>query len=168
MNKIKCSICGKSFYVRKYRLKNVKCCSHKCRGKWITKYKSGENSPHYGTKLSEEHKEKIKKAHFGRFRREESSNWKGGKWKMRIGYICVLSREHPFCNKQGYVYEHRLIMEKCIGRYLKPKEVIHHINEKRYDNRVENLMLFPNDIAHRKIRHNSRIKNGKYVKTPSI
>ncbi len=33
-------------------------------------------------------------------------------------------------------------MEKIIGRYLQRKEVVHHINENKLDNRVENLKLF--------------------------
>jgi hypothetical protein len=37
-----------------------------------------------------------------------------------------------------------------IGRYLKPYEVIHHLNEKRDDNRIENLMLFSSHSEHMK------------------
>lgn len=37
--------------------------------------------------------------------------------------------------------EHRLIMEEHLGRRLTEDEVVHHINENRYDNRLENLEL---------------------------
>lgn len=37
--------------------------------------------------------------------------------------------------------EHRFIMEKHLGRKLKRSESIHHINSKKYDNRLENLMV---------------------------
>ena len=67
------------------------------------------------------------------------------------GYIMVYFPNHPYAkssgkNKKAYVYEHRLIIEKKIGRYLKPYEVVHHINGIRDDNRVENLQLLPNNI----------------------
>ena len=33
---------------------------------------------------------------------------------------------HPYCTKRGTILEHRLEVEKVIGRYLTPKEVVHH------------------------------------------
>ena len=56
--------------------------------------------------------------------------------------------DHPF-SKKGFVLEHRLVVEKFIGRYLKPEEVVHHINEIKNDNRIGNLFLFPNQKEHK-------------------
>lgn len=73
--------------------------------------------------------------------REKHPNWKGGIRKLTEGYITILNPDHPFCTKQGYILEHRLIMEKEIGRYLLRNEVVHHINGIKDDNRIENLQI---------------------------
>ena len=75
-------------------------------------------------------------------------NWKGGRNKSQDGYIIIWQPHHPFANKNKYVMEHRLVMEKKLGRFLKPKEVVHHINEVRHDNRIKNLQLFKNSGYH--------------------
>jgi len=69
--------------------------------------------------------------------------------KIDNGYICIRMPSHPSC-KCGRVYEHRVVMETKLGRYLKKEERIHHINGDRTDNRIENLMLFENDSEHAK------------------
>lgn len=76
-------------------------------------------------------------------KQDGSSNkmWKGGKTKHSKGYIYIKKRDHPFCDKQGYIFEHRLIIEKEIGRYLQPDEIVHHINGIKDDNRIENLKI---------------------------
>lgn len=70
----------------------------------------------------------------------EHPNWKGG-IKIEKGYELVLMPDHPDCNNQGYVRKHRLVMEEHIGRRLLPHEDVHHINEIKDDNRIENLQL---------------------------
>jgi hypothetical protein len=66
--------------------------------------------------------------------------WKGGRRMRRDGYILVYSPGHPFASK-NFVLEHRIVMEKHIGRYLAPQETVHHTNRVRSDNRIENLLL---------------------------
>jgi len=67
---------------------------------------------------------------------------------MVQGYKHILLPNHPCANNKGYVLEHRLVMERQLGRYLLPEEVIHHINHIRDDNRIENLQLMANQSEH--------------------
>jgi hypothetical protein len=63
--------------------------------------------------------------------------------KQRIlhseGYVLVQEPNHPKADRYGYVYEHRLVMERRLGRPLATGEIVHHKNEIRDDNRPENL-----------------------------
>lgn len=73
-------------------------------------------------------------------REDNSPNYKGGRLSYG-GYVSLLKRDHPNCSKEGYVLEHRLIMEKEIGRYLTKQEHVHHKNHVKSDNRIENLEI---------------------------
>lgn len=81
---------------------------------------------------------------------DKNWRWKGGIRVRSSGYIMVKAENHPFCDEQGYVFQHRLIMEESLGRYLDPKEVVHHINHIVNDNRIENLELFTSNGEHLK------------------
>jgi len=50
--------------------------------------------------------------------------------------------EHPRATTGNYVFEHVLVMEELLGRYLLPGENVHHRNGVRDDNRPENLELW--------------------------
>jgi hypothetical protein len=71
-----------------------------------------------------------------------SPGWRGGKTKSSTHYILVQTPDHPAAHVSGYVAEHRLVMEKILGRYLRPEETVHHRNGIRHDNRPENLELW--------------------------
>lgn len=62
-------------------------------------------------------------------------SWKGGRFKNTSGYIEIS------INKE-YFLEHRIIMERKIGRKLNSNETVHHINGFKDDNRIENLELW--------------------------
>ena len=80
----------------------------------------------------------------------ENPRWKGGRRRDKDGYICIYNIDHPFRNAANVIMEHRLVMEKYLGRYLKREEVVHHKNGIKDDNRLENLKLFKNDFEHQK------------------
>jgi len=74
----------------------------------------------------------------GRFGKD-AAHWKGGRVRLSSGYIYIHAPDHPYASKDGYVMEHRLLMESKLGRFLQPSEVVHHINGVKDDNREENL-----------------------------
>lgn len=85
-------------------------------------------------------------------------------WYKENGYIMRKVNNHPKQNKRGYVAEHRLVYEKYLGRFLDDKEVIHHINENREDNRIENLQIAVENSEHIKEHHKKpRNENGQFV-----
>lgn len=77
--------------------------------------------------------------------------WKGGRVKNLQGYIQIhILPDDPFYpmgRKSGrseyhrYVMEHRLVIAKNLGRLLTKKDVVHHLNGIRDDNRFGNLAL---------------------------
>jgi hypothetical protein len=85
---------------------------------------------------------------------EKNWRWNGGIWKLLNRYKMIKVPKHPFANPNGYVYLHRFLMEKKIGRYLKPEEVVHHIDRNRENNNLDNLMIFPNQSKHRRYHLN--------------
>lgn len=72
----------------------------------------------------------------------KATTWKGGVNKHASGYLKELCKGHPAADRNGYVMQHRLVMERSLGRYLEPCERVHHKNGKRDDNRPENLELW--------------------------
>lgn len=102
------------------------------------------NQSFLGRKHSKESINKMSIIHGG----EKNPAWKGGKIINPCGYILIHLPAHPNANKKGYIAEHRLVMEKKLGRYLEPKEVVHHNNKITDDNRPENLRLFKSKGKH--------------------
>lgn len=71
--------------------------------------------------------------------------WNGGRSVTIAGYIELWidssSQFFPMAGKEGYILEHRLVMAQHIGRCLTSDEDVHHVNENKKDNRIENLEL---------------------------
>lgn len=118
-----------------------------------------ENGSKIGHLVSEETKVKISLKNRG----EGNGKWTGG-IRPTCGYIKIYSPNHPSKDASGYVFEHRLVVEKFIGRYLTKEECIHHINCIRNDNRIENLWVFPNAKEHAK--WHIKLKKYPYLTCP--
>lgn len=137
----KCEVCGKEINYPPSRIKRF--CSRVCYRK---------NPPQYwlGKTIPKKAKDKMRLAklgiispkkgkHYPNLCGENHWNWKGGKSKSERGYI-IIKIKHPN-SVAGYYPEHRLVMEKHIGRFLRTDEIVHHINGNKLDNRIENLQL---------------------------
>jgi hypothetical protein len=75
--------------------------------------------------------------------------WKGGRTVNKDGYVEVYSPGHPQAKKHThYILEHRLVMEEYLGRFLLRKEVVHHKNGVKTDNRTKNLEVFESNAKH--------------------
>ena len=73
---------------------------------------------------------------------ERHHSWNGGRTTCNE-YWAILLPNHPDAwKKDGYVLEHRWVMEQHIGRRLLKSEDVHHINGNKKDNRIENLEVF--------------------------
>jgi hypothetical protein len=78
---------------------------------------------------------------------ENSHMWKGGRTINGLGYVIIYQPNHPYANA-GHVLEHRLVMEKHLGRYLTKEEVVHHMDGDKTNNNLTNLHLFATSGEH--------------------
>lgn len=71
------------------------------------------------------------------------------KWGVKRGDGCIRPDGYRILSINGKpILEHKLIVEKAIGRKLKDKEEIHHVNMIRSDNRPSNLVVCPDHYYH--------------------
>jgi len=80
--------------------------------------------------------------------------------KFKGGTISVQGYRILSFGRNNRKYEHRIVMEKFLGRKLTNKEYIHHINENRLDNRIENLKIV-SLVEHNHIHYPKGSKFGK-------
>lgn len=76
--------------------------------------------------------------------------------KDQNGYVMVYEPEHPNKSFHGWQYQHRLVVEAEMGRYLTSEEIVHHINSIKDDNDPANLQVVTAG-EHSTITHAERI-----------
>lgn len=160
---IACAVCGNPFWQfasTPDRLYCSKSCATTARNRTEKNPSyhrdiTGVKNPMYGKGLKGE-----ANPMYGR-RKELAPTWKGGRKIRRDGYVLVVAPEgHPYpadtheASNLAYILEHRLVMEKHLGRYLDPEEVVHHKDKNPSNNSLDNLELFANQEEHMRVAHN--------------
>lgn len=136
--KKKCQECGVMFEIKWKRNPN-KYCSKKCLYKVTSRTQrivALTDNPMWKNGVAKKVQESRKNNgtyYFG----ENHPNWKRGYW-FQQGYKVI---ENLIETNGKKVSEHRKIMQDYLGRKLLSNEVVHHKNENRSDNRIENLEL---------------------------
>lgn len=75
-----------------------------------------------------------------------STNWKNGRRISSNEYIYIHKPDHPYANSDGYVSEHVLVWVDYWKTDIPKDCMIHHIDENRQNNKIENLMLVDHRI----------------------
>ena len=85
-----------------------------------------------------------------------NASWNGGRRINQNGYVHVSApKDHPYARllpgkKVPRIFEHRLVMEQKLGRYLLPEEKVDHIDGLTLHNHPDNLRLFSSNAEHLK------------------
>ena len=81
------------------------------------------------------------------------------------GYVYIKApKGHPTPTQNRYIKRARLIMEQHIDRYLDSTEEVHHTNDIRNDDRIENLEILSKSEHNKKHRKAEAMLNGKKSK----
>lgn len=140
-------------------------CSRTCarKGNWSDpRYAAHMSAAHVGQESSMRGKthrpESIERMRRAKFRGNDRK-------LLASGYVAIYSPGHPKSRGNGRILEHIAVMERALGRYLQPGEVVHHINRDRSDNRLENLQLM--DTKEHALLHARERGLGTIVKPPA-
>ena len=117
--------------------KSVSYWKGKKRGKITEEQRKKVSKSMLGVRKSISHRKNISRSKVGKL----NPMYKKGYTIDSRGYKLVLIPRHPDANFNGRVLEHRLVMEKKLGRRLSKEDIIHHIDFNPRNNKVSNLYL---------------------------
>jgi hypothetical protein len=100
----------------------------------------GSFTARYGATIKEWERAKYCGSECAGWRRSVKSVIEGAQRIHSGGYVLIYLPMHPSA-PGDYVYEHRLVMERHLERLLESHEYVHHKNEDKTDNRIENLQV---------------------------
>ena len=72
-------------------------------------------------------------------------------------YVLVYNPNHPRSNNKGYVYKHYLVAEQILNRPLKKGETVHHKDQNKRNNSIDNIMIFASSSDHTAFHNGSEI-----------
>lgn len=148
-----CPICNKKFHRKPSHIKRYDkhelCCSEECLAEYRSIKYLGDANPNYNNRGD---KNPMFKENF-----------------IHCGYRWLYVPGHPFAVEGDRVREHRIIAGKYLltdecsveidgKKYLSPEYDVHHINQNKLDNRVENLQILTRS-EHQKLHHKLRKEN---------
>lgn len=157
-NNVKCEVCGKEFHLKPYAIKKRKVkkffCSYKCLAEYKRVAFRGENNHQYGLKG------------------DKNASFKGNEITRKNNRnidVRVYMPQHPFCDKNGRVVKHRLVVEenhflfdekyfdKINGFVVLKKEYnVHHKDGNHSNNDISNLQILTRS-EHTSIHNKGRI-----------
>jgi len=97
---------------------------------------------------------------------QHRQRWSGGRYVDKHGYVLVFVPMHPQARLQGYVFEHRLVCEVMLQRYLLPAEVIDHLDGHPRHNWPSNLRAYPSNKHHLQATLTGRLKPTQSASIP--
>ena len=87
---------------------------------------------------------------------EQCHLWKGGNSKNGEERYIAIPPPSDYVGEvkaNGWIFEHRIVAQRKLGRPLLPQEEVHHIDDNGKNNHPDNLMVFPNHKEHMKHHH---------------
>ena len=138
-----CDMCGQTFerYVCYIKGKKHSFCSRAC----LWAFSSRKKNPDRYLELTDHTKAA---AHFSEMNRKLNPTRMTPETRAKLREARLNSGEGRTYTKEYGRHAHRVVMERKLGRKLKPGEIVHHIDGDKRNNDPENLMLFPSPAEH--------------------